>query len=220
MSPQSTYSTNITDCTNFTDNTKIIKNFSCHHNQPTAPIPTLPATSRINGLKHLDDPTVYRNLKRDTTPIFNFTTKSWLSWKHWDGKAGYHPNLLISVPHQKTTQPLSQKNPQKSYGYQTYSSIVNSVTENISRFVDGWLNPLVQKLPSLKIRWNSSKLVITTLIPTNSILVSIDAVPPSIWICRYFSEYFDHKYWKNFNNITENWENSIHSSGPWPSTHQ
>ena len=39
-------------------------------------------------------------------------------------------------------------------GIRPIVSSVNSVTENISSFVDGWLNPLVQKLPSyLKLEW-------------------------------------------------------------------
>ena len=54
-------------------------------------------------------------------------------------------------------------------------SSVNSVTENISSFVDGWLNPLVQKLPSyLKDSSEFIKLVTSTRIPQNAILVSID----------------------------------------------
>ena len=52
---------------------------------------------------------------------------------------------------------------------------VNSVTENISSFVDGWLNPLVQRLPSfIKDSMEFIKLVTTTSIPQNSTLVSID----------------------------------------------
>ena len=44
-------------------------------------------------------------------------------------------------------------------------SSVNSVTENISSFVDGWLNPLVQKLPSyLKDSSKFIKLITSTKI--------------------------------------------------------
>ena len=60
-------------------------------------------------------------------------------------------------------------------GIRPIVSSVNSVTENISSFVDGWLNPLVQKLPSyIKDSMEFIKLITTTQVPKDSILVSID----------------------------------------------
>ena len=60
-------------------------------------------------------------------------------------------------------------------GIRPIVSSVNSVTENISSFVDGWLNPLVQRLPSyLKDSGEFIKLITSTKIPQNAILVSID----------------------------------------------
>lgn len=60
-------------------------------------------------------------------------------------------------------------------GIRPIVSSVNSVTENISSFVDGWLNPLVRKLPSyLKDSSEFIKLITSTRIPQNSILVSVD----------------------------------------------
>ena len=60
-------------------------------------------------------------------------------------------------------------------GIRLIVSSINSVTENISSFLDAWMNPLVQKLPSyIKDSTEFIKLVITTPIPPDSILVSID----------------------------------------------
>ena len=60
-------------------------------------------------------------------------------------------------------------------GIRPIVSSVNSVTENLSSFLDAWLNPLVQKLPSyIKDSMEFIKMVTSTQIPNNSILVSID----------------------------------------------
>ena len=130
-----------------------------------------------DGLKHLDDPTVYRKLKHDTTPtvyskIINFLKT--LRWQSW-----IPPKFVdfCTPPEKYRTSQLYflkkiYKNPM---GIRPIVSSVNSVTENISSFVDGWLNPLVQRLPSfIKDSMEFIKLVTTTSIPQNSTLVSID----------------------------------------------
>ncbi len=64
------------------------------------------------------------------------------------------------------------KNPM---GIRPNVSSLNSVTENISSFVDYWLQLLVKQLPSfLKHTKEFVDLITTTQIPLNSTLVSID----------------------------------------------
>jgi hypothetical protein len=109
-----------------------------------------------DGLKHLDNPSVYRKLKTDATHLTHHKILSFLStlkiqrWMPWQFSkyctppTDYHTSQLYFL-------------------------------ENISSFVDGWLNPLVQKLPSyIKDSMEFIKLVTSTRIPTDSILVSID----------------------------------------------
>ena len=52
---------------------------------------------------------------------------------------------------------------------------VNSITENISKFVDHWLQPIVKQLPSyIKDTNTFANLIIQTPVPTDCKLVSID----------------------------------------------
>jgi hypothetical protein len=70
------------------------------------------------------------------------------------------------------------KNPM---GIRPIVSSVNSVTENISSFVDFWLQPLVKQLPSfLKDTQEFVNLITSTRIPQNSILASIDVSSLSV----------------------------------------
>ena len=114
-----------------------------------------------DGLKHLDDPTVYRKLKHDTTPTVYFKIMSFLKTLKWQS---WIPPKFVDFrtpPENYRTSQLYflkkiHKNPM---GIRPIVSSVNSVTENVSSFVDGWLNSLVQRLPSLilsKTQWNSS----------------------------------------------------------------
>ena len=130
-----------------------------------------------DGLKHLDDPTVYRKLKHDTTPTVYFKIINFLKTLRW--QSWIPPKFVdfCTPPEKYRTSQLYflkkiHKNPM---GIRSIVSSVNSVTENISSFVDGWLNPLVQRLPSfIKDSMEFIKLVTTTSIPQNSTLVSID----------------------------------------------
>ena len=64
------------------------------------------------------------------------------------------------------------KNPM---GIRPIVSSVNSITENISNFVDFWLQPIVKGLPSyIKDTRHFDDLITLTKIPTSAILVSID----------------------------------------------
>ena len=82
------------------------------------------------------------------------------------------PNVLCRLLHTPpenygTSQLYFLKKIHKNLmGIRPIVSSVNSVTENISSFVDGWLNPLVQKLPSyVKDSGEFIKLIASTKIP-------------------------------------------------------
>ena len=77
---------------------------------------------------------------------------------------------------QNLTTLLPKKDTQKSNGHiRPNVSSLNSVTENISSFVDYWLQLLVKQLPSfIKHTKEFVDLITTTQIPLNSTLVSID----------------------------------------------
>ena len=84
------------------------------------------------------------------------------------------PRLQIIEHHSYNNYFLKKihKNP---LGTRPMVSSINAVTENISSFVDRWLNPLVQKLPSyMKDSMKFIKLITTTEIPRNSILVGFN----------------------------------------------
>ena len=104
----------------------------------------------IEGLKHLDAPMVYRKLNSNTTSftrafimkfLKNLQFNSWL------------PSTFVEYctpPEEYRTSQLYflkkiHKNPM---GIRPIVSSVNSITENISSFVDFWLQPLVKRLPS------------------------------------------------------------------------
>ena len=59
-------------------------------------------------------------------------------------------------------------------GIRPIVSSVNSVTENISSFVDFWLQPLVKLASFIKDTRDFVTLVTTTKIPQHSILASVD----------------------------------------------
>ena len=64
------------------------------------------------------------------------------------------------------------KNPM---GIRPIVSSVNSITENISKFLDVWLQPIVKTLPSyLKDSTTFANIIQTTKVPTDCKLVSID----------------------------------------------
>ena len=130
------------------------------------------------GLKHLCDPQVYRKLNRDTTQ----TTKQDIfkllvnieSWK-------LMPWLMSQFCRPPSIHRTSQlyyflKKIHKSLmRIRLMVSSVNSITENISKFVDHWLQPIVKELPSYIKDTNSFATLITqTVVPRNCRLVSID----------------------------------------------
>ena len=130
-----------------------------------------------DGLKHLDDPKVYRKLKHDNTPlIFNkiMTFLTSISWQGWIPR----PFVDYCTPPEnyRTSQLYFLKKIHKNpIGIRPIVSSVNAVTEKISSFLDGWLTPLVQQLPSyIKDSTEFIKLITTAQIPLNSVLVSID----------------------------------------------
>ena len=129
------------------------------------------------GLKHLDDPNVYRKLTRDTTPEIYAFIMRFLKTLRWQG---WIPRSFVDYctpPEDYRTSQLYflkkiHKNPM---GIRPIVSSVNFVTENLSSFIDGWLNPLVTKLPSyVKDSPEFIKMIARMEIPEDAILVSID----------------------------------------------
>ena len=129
------------------------------------------------GLKHLDAPTVYRKLTADaTTNVYTWVTKflqrlrflKWIPLEFID--------FCTPPKDYRTSQLYFLKKIHKTpMGIRPIVSSVNSVTENISSFVDVWLQPIVQQLPSyLKDSTEFIKLITSITIPADSILVSID----------------------------------------------
>ena len=103
-----------------------------------------------DGLKHLDDPTVYRKLKTDNTSNINTWIRTFLHKLRTLKLLPVECTDYCTPPDDYRTSQLYflkkiHKNPM---GMRPIVSSVNSVTENISSFVDVWLQPLVQKLPS------------------------------------------------------------------------
>ena len=94
------------------------------------------------GLKHLDAPQVYKQLKLDTTTFIRAFIIKFLSNIRF---IKYLPTTFVDycTPGrvQNITTVLPKENLQKTHGDKTYSI---SVTENISDFVDFWLQPLVK----------------------------------------------------------------------------
>ena len=102
------------------------------------------------GLKHLDAPLVYKQLRTDTTAsIRNFIIKFLNEPKF----QGWMPREFIEFCSPPTQFRMSQlyflkKIHTNPMGIRPIVSSVNSITENISSFVNYWLQPLVKQLPS------------------------------------------------------------------------
>ena len=130
-----------------------------------------------NGLKHLDNPTVYQKLASDmTNEVYHFVNKFLDSLRRQKWIPLSFVDFCTPPPNFRTSQlyflKKIHKNPMSD---RPIVSSVNAVTENLSNFLDGWLNPLVTKLPSyLKDSKEFIDLITNLKIPNDAILVSID----------------------------------------------
>ena len=129
------------------------------------------------GLKHLCDPSIYRKLTHNTTPetkdkinelITKLDNSKLMPWQM--------TSFCRPPPQHRTAQLYFLKKIHKNpMGIRPIVSSVNSITENISKFIDFWLQPIVRTLPSyLKDSTTFANLILNTKVPTDCILVSID----------------------------------------------
>ena len=120
---------------------------------------------------------MYRKLKSDMTDEIYQLVIRFLNTLRWQG---WIPRSFVDFctpPHNfRTSQLYFLKKIHKTpIGIRPIISSVNAITENISNFLDGWLNPLVTKLLSyIKDSREFIELVTTLKVPNDATLVSID----------------------------------------------
>ena len=129
------------------------------------------------GNKHLSDTNTYRPLTLDITSQTKDKINRILTQMKKDGFLTTVYTDYCRPPSEHRTSRLYflkkiHKNPM---GIRPIVSSTNSITENISAFVDHWLQPFVNKLSShIKDTNEFIKLIENTKVPTNCLLVSID----------------------------------------------
>ena len=129
------------------------------------------------GNKHLSDTNTYRPLTMDITSQTKDKINKILTQMKKDGFLTKVYTDYCRPPSEHRTSRLYflkkiHKNPM---GIRPIVSSTNSITENISAFVDHWLQPFVNKLSShIKDTNEFIKLIENTKVPTDCLLVSID----------------------------------------------
>ena len=126
------------------------------------------------GLKNPDEPKVYKQLKADTTAfIRTYIMKFLVELRFQIWMPMEFVNFCTPSVQFRTSQFYFLKKILKNpMGIRPIVSSLNSVTENISSFVDNWLQLLVKQLPSfLKQTKEFVDLITTIQIPLNSTLV-------------------------------------------------
>ena len=130
------------------------------------------------GNKHLSDTITYRPLTQDITSQTKDKINRIQTQMNKDGFLNRVYTNYCRPPTKHRTSRLYflkkiHKNPMGII--RPIVSSTNSITENISAFVDHWLQPFVQKLSShIKDTNEFVKLIENTKVPTNCLLVSID----------------------------------------------
>ena len=130
-----------------------------------------------DGLKHLSDTTVYEPLREDITPELKNKILTKLHGLYIAGMLDKEMTEFCTPPKQHRTSVLYflkkiHKNPM---GIRPIVSSINSITENISQFVDIWLQPIMRNLPSfIKDTTEFINLIENTPFPMDCILASID----------------------------------------------
>ena len=134
--------------------------------------------SYINdGLSHLANDKVYKPLTRDITPDIKANISDKIETLYRTGMLDKEMRDFCMPPKNHRTSQLYflkkiHKNPM---GIRPIVSSVNSITENISQYVDIWLQPIMKKLPSyIKDTTEFINLVEKTPLPSGCILASID----------------------------------------------
>ena len=130
-----------------------------------------------NAEKHLKDPTTYIPLNHDPTTTLKTNIQDKLKLmkqnrfltEHW------YQYCLPPESHRTSRLYFLKKIHKNPHGIRPIVSSCESITENISTFVDHWLQPYVKQLPS-HIQDSSEfiKLIEKTKLPKECILASID----------------------------------------------
>ena len=129
------------------------------------------------GEAHLADKSTYEPLITDITgDLKKFITEK-LTKLHKNGLLTTDMFQFCKPPTHHRTSRLYflQKIHKNPIGIRPIVSSCNSITENISQFIDIWLQPLMKKLPSfLRDTTDSINLIENTKLPNDCILASID----------------------------------------------
>ena len=130
-----------------------------------------------NAYEHLNNPTVYQELDNDDSEKHKQIINQKLERLHTAGLIQSNWFEYCKPPKKHRTSRLYflkkiHKNPMS---IRPIVSSCNSITENISKFIDTWLQPYVQTLPSfIKDTTDFINLLETTALPEDCILASID----------------------------------------------
>ena len=130
-----------------------------------------------DDLKHLSDTTVYQPLTADITPSIKRSICTKLHGLYVTGMLDKQMRVFCEPPKEHRTSSLYflkkiHKNPM---GIRPIVSSCSSVTENISQFVDTWLQPLMRNLPAfIKDTSEFINLIERTPFPESCLLASID----------------------------------------------
>ena len=130
-----------------------------------------------DGLSHLANTSVYRYLQKDISTETKRDITLMLEHLHRAGMLDKNMMEFCMPPNKHRTSQLYflkkiHKNPM---GIRPIVSSVNSITENISQFVDSWLQPIMKSLPSfIKDTTDFINLIEATPLNKECVLASID----------------------------------------------
>ena len=131
----------------------------------------------LEGLKHLSDASVYMRLPLDTTPFVDIKVNKFIDKLYEEGHINKDMANFCRPPRTVRTARLYfllkvHKNPM---GIRPIVSCVNNATENMSQFVDIWLQPLMKALPSyIRDTTHFINIIEATAIPAGCLICSID----------------------------------------------
>ena len=129
------------------------------------------------GNKHLSDTSTYEPLQDDITNELKKQINLKLNKLHQNGLLTAHMLKFCKPPDQTRTSRLYflQKIHKNPIGIRPIVSSCNSITENISEFVDHWLQPRMRALPSfIQDSTDFINLIETLKLPQTCTLASID----------------------------------------------
>ena len=129
------------------------------------------------GFDHLKDTTTYMELERDPTTTLIENINKALKEMHQNRQITKKQHNFLTPPHNARTPHIYflkkiHKNPMSD---RPIVSSCNSTTENISRFIDTYLQPVVKQLPShIKDTKDFVQFIEALQIPKDTLLVTLD----------------------------------------------